>query len=86
MRFIRMVSLAPARNAVLIVQMASQEVQMGLAPRSDMVVVVTVGHRAAHDQEQDLGQRWTMRRTSRGSSIVAKRSKSAPRRDFCGES
>jgi hypothetical protein len=47
---------APAGDAVLVGQMASQEVQVGVAPRGDMVVVVAVGDGAANDQEQDLGQ------------------------------
>jgi hypothetical protein len=37
--------------------MASQEVQVGVAPRGNMVVVVAVGDGAADHQEQDLGQR-----------------------------
>jgi hypothetical protein len=48
---------APAGDAVLVGQMASQEVQVGVAPRGNMVVVVAVGDGAADHQEQDLGQR-----------------------------
>jgi len=37
--------------------MTPKEVQMGLSPGGDVVVVVTVGDRAADHQQQDLRQR-----------------------------
>lgn len=49
-RFTRMVSQRPPGTA-------SQEIQAGVAPHSNMVVVVALGHGAADQPEQDLGQR-----------------------------
>ena len=48
---------AAAGDTMPVGQMAAQEVQVGLAPGGDVVVVVAVGHGAADYQQQDFGKR-----------------------------
>ena len=48
---------ASARRAEMIGQIAAQKRQMRLAPARNYVVVVAIGHRAAHHQRQRLAER-----------------------------
>src|SRR5205823_2407591 len=48
---------ARAGNTVMIRKEAAEEHKMGFAPRRDSLVIVAVGDRAAHDQQQDFRQR-----------------------------
>ena len=48
---------APARRAALIGQIAPQEIDMGFAPRRDVLIAVAVTYRAAHREQQDFRQR-----------------------------
>ena len=55
---------------------------MRLAPGGDIVVVVALRDRAAHDQEQNLRQRMEDPPDITQSSIVERCSRSTDRRDF----
>src|SRR5271166_5732936 len=48
---------APARNAVMIGQIAAQKPEMRRSPRGNRFIVVAVGDRAANDEKQYLRQR-----------------------------